>query len=299
MEMTEYQRMEQAKLDDIGHDTDALIGMLGENKMGESFDSGLLAGMLQKQGVDPGMLALLKDDNGFGNGNGMWILVLFLLILGRGNGFFGGNAEDVAKNSTLVNEANYTRLMDAISTQGTRQEVAIGDLATSVGCNFGDVKAALAGVDKSLALAQGDIKSAIQSCCCNIRTEVQASQNAIQSQMAKCCCDTNLNIERQGSQTRADIQDVRYLIQASQAAQDNLIQSQFASQNAYLADQFCQIKGREDQREIQALRDKLTEQREAANTLSILNAIANRDTVSVSGSLNTTAGTWTGTGSVS
>lgn len=101
-----------------------------------------------------------------------------------------------------------------------------------------------------------------------------------------------LRIERQGCQTRADIQDTRYLIQATASAQDNLLQGLFNSQNQYLAQQFCDIKSREDQREIQALRDKLAEQRDTANTLAILNAIQNKDVLS--GSYDTTAKTFTG-----
>ena len=75
------------------------------------------------------------------------------------------------------------------------------------------------------------------------------------------------------------------------------MQSLFSAQNAYLADQFCQIKSREDQREIQSLRDKLSEQRDNANTLAILNAIANKDAITFQGTAGATA--FTGTGSLS
>lgn len=286
---------EHDMISDIGHDTDSILKALGSEKMGESFDSGLLAGMLNRQGIDPGIVAMLNDRRDRGDwGDGGMLILLFLIILMGGNGGFWNrnNADGVAGvDKTVVNEANYSRMLDAIG--GNRE--AIAGLAQSLNCDVNSIQMALAGVDKQLAVNQGSIINAIQSCCCNVRTEIMQSQNAIQSQLSSCCCDTNRNIERQGCQTRADIQDVRYLIQATQSAQDNLIQSQFASQNAYLADQFCQIKSREDAREIQALRDRLAEQRDSANTLAILNAIANKDAIAFSGTAGTTAFTGTGT----
>lgn len=287
-DMTSYQRWEHGMIEDIGHDTDSIIKMLGSEKMGESFDTGALMGMLANKGVDPGIIAMLNEckDKGAWGGDGGMLVILFLILImgfGGGSGFFGGANRDVAGvDRTVVNEANYSRMLDAIG--GNRE--AISQLAQTLNCTQGQITSALAGVDKQIAVNQGSIINAVQSCCCNIQGKVQ-----------DCCCQTNLNIERQGCQTRADIQDVRYLVQSTASAQDNLMQSLFSAQNAYLADQFCQIKSREDQREIQSLRDKLAEQRDSANTLAILNAIQNKDTIAFQGTAGATA--FTGTGSLS
>lgn len=287
-DMTSYQRWEHGMIEDIGHDTDSIIKMLGSEKMGESFDTGALMGMLANKGVDPGIIAMLNDckEKGAWGGDGGMLVILFLILImgfGGGSGFFGGANRDVAGvDRTVVNEANYSRMLDAIG--GNRE--AISQLAQTLNCTQGQITSALAGVDKQIAVNQGSIINAVQSCCCNIQGKVQ-----------DCCCQTNLNIGRQGCQTRADIQDVRYLVQSTASAQDNLLQSMFSAQNAYLADQFCQIKSREDQREIQSLRDKLSEQRDNANTLAILNAIQNRDTIAFQGTAGATA--FTGTGSLS
>lgn len=245
-------------------------------------------GMLANKGVDPGIIAMLNDckEKGAWGGDGGMLVILFLILImgfGGGSGFFGGANRDVSGvDRTVVNEANYSRMLDAIG--GNRE--AISQLAQTLNCTQGQITAALAGVDKQIAVNQGSIINAVQSCCCNIQGKIQ-----------DCCCQTNLNIERQGCQTRQDIQDVRYLVQSTASAQDNLMQSMFSAQNAYLADQFCQIKSREDQREIQSLRDKLSEQRDNANTLAILNAIANKDAISFQGTAGATA--FTGTGSLS
>lgn len=170
---------------------------------------------------------------------------------------------------TVVNEANYGQMLDAIN--GNRG--AIERLADTLNCDVSQLQMALCGVDKQLAVNHGDIINAVQSCCCNVRTEIMQAQNALQAQMAKCCCDTNLNIERQANDLRSQIQETRFLIQTTDAATRQMITQQFCDQNAYLAEQFCDIKLREDQRQIQDLRDQLEAARSDARTASILAAV--------------------------
>lgn len=279
-EMTPYQSWEHGVLEDIGKDVDTIIKMVGGREKMESYDSGLIAGLLSKQGIDPGVLAMLNNKNGMMNDEGL-IFLLFLLILGGGNGFgFGRNGLDgvAGVDRTVINEANQSRLMDAVA--GNRD--AIGQLAQTLNCDMNSIQSALCGVDKALAVNQGSIINAIQSCCCNVQNKVQ-----------ECCCQTNLNIERQGCQTRSDIQETRFLISNQFAAQNQLIQNNHNATMAYWADQLSQIKTREDAREIQSLRDKLEEAKANARMVSILAAVNGKDTVS--GTLDTTAGTWTGT----
>lgn len=276
------ERWIESTLEDVGRDTDRILGEL--DKMGESAEMGALMGLLANKGIDPGIVAMLNDRRDRGDwGDGGLLILLFLIILMGGNGFGGfGRGEGVAGvDRTVVNEANYSRLLDAIGTQGTRQEVAMQGLAQSLNCSIGQIQGALAGVDKQLAVNQGSIINAVQSVGCQLG-----------HQLSECCCRTQREIERQGCQTRADIQDTRFLIQSSASAQDNLVQALFNSQNQYLAEQFCAIRTREDQREINNLRERLAEQRDSANTLAILNAIHSKD--QISGTYNATSATFSG-----
>ena len=280
-DMNDYQKWEHGMIEDISHDTDAIIKMLGGKEKMESYDSGLLAGMLSKQGIDPGVLALLDrdKDNGMLGDNGL-VLLFLILLLGGGNGFGFGNrgAGDVAGvDRTVVNEANYSRLLDAVA--GNREAVA--GLAQTLNCDVQSINNALCGLDKQLALSQGSIVNAIQSCCCNI-----------QSKIDECCCRTNLNIERGNNAIQQSIQETRFLISNTSAAQTQLMQQLACDNRAYLADQFCQIKTREDAREIQTLREKLADAKSDARMVAILAAVNGKD--SVSGTLDTTAGTWQG-----
>lgn len=294
VDMAAHIRDTKESLAEIEKDIHCLMDMEKKEAedMTEGFDSGMLTGLLSKQGVDPSILAVLNDrcrDGNWGDG-GMLIVLFLILILGfGGNGGWFGNrngAGDVAGvDRTVVNEANYSRMMDAISTQGTRQEMAVNQLANALNCDVNSIKSALCGLDKQLAMTNGNVINAIQNVGCQLG-----------QQISSCCCETRRAIENQGCQTRADIQDVRFLISSSQASQDNLIQSQFAAQNAYLADQFCQIQMRELEATNQRLRDEIFRQSQNAQTAQILTAIANKDAITFSGTAGATA--FNGTGSI-
>lgn len=297
VDMATHIRDTKESLAEIENDIHCLMDMEKEEAkdMTEGFDSGMLAGLLSKQGVDPGIVAMLNDCRKDGNwGDGGMLIVLFLiLILGFGGngGWFGnrneaGAAEAAGIDRTIFNQSNFENLANAISTQGTRQEMAINSLANNLNCDVNSIKNALCGLDKQLAVNQGSVVNAIQSCCCNIQNKIQ-----------ECCCQTNLNVERGFCGVNSNIQSLSYQMQTADAATRQLIQQQFCDQNAYLAQQFCDIKSREDAREIQALRDQVQALREDRNTALILNAVANKDTIAYTGTIS--GSTVSGSGTLS
>lgn len=288
-DMTAYQKWEHAMLEDIGHDTDAIIKMEGAKSMSDSYDSGLLAGMLNNRGIDPGIVAMLDNRARSGDwGDGGFLTLLFLIILmGGGNGFGGfGRYGDMGHddiNHTIINQDNYNQLMTAISQQGQNSQMAIQTLAGALNTDYNMVSAALANVDKQLAVNNGDMKNAIQQCCCQMRTGLLEQTNQI---------DRGFNaIQNQASQ-------IAYAQQTQANQNTQSIINAITAQTAMIQDNFCQIKNREDAKTIQDLRDKLAEQRDQSNLALILAAIQNKDTINttVQGTLDTTAGTFAGTG---
>ena len=51
--MADYQSWEHDKIEDISHDTDASLSMVGGNEEMDSYDSGLLAGIQASDGRVP------------------------------------------------------------------------------------------------------------------------------------------------------------------------------------------------------------------------------------------------------
>lgn len=267
--------------------------------MGESYDSGVLTGMLAQRGIDPGLVAMLRDNNGFGGGSGGLLFLLFLVILmgnGSWGGFNGGGLNSVDR--TVINEGNFNQLMTAISSSGQAQTAAVQALANNLNTDTSAITTALAGVDKQIAVNQGSIINAIQSCCCNIRTELQSTSAATQLATERGFNAQNgiLNAGFNGLQNQASQIAFAESQQSSQNTQSIL--NAITGQTAVIQDQFCQLKNREDAREIQILRDKLAEQRDQSNLAMVLAAIRNKDTIAttVTGTLDATSGVWTGTG---
>lgn len=213
------------------------------------------------------------------------LTLLFLIILLGGRGGFGYGADfDAAGvagvDRTVVNEANFGQLLDAIN--GNRNSAE--RLAQTLNCDVQTINNAICGVDKQLAINHGDFINAIQSCCCNVRTEILQSQNAIQSQLAKCCCDTNLNIERTGNllqrqmdQCCCDLktgqQETRYLIQTTDAATRQYFDGKINALSLQVERGFCDQRERELLNRIHDLEDQRDTLRTEAQSAVLLNAI--------------------------
>lgn len=243
----------------------------------EGFNSGMLTGLLSQRGIDPGMLAMLNKDE-FG-GNGL-LFLLFLLILGGNGGWGNGNGID----RTVINEGNFNQLMQAVTSSGQNQANAIQSLAGNLNTDVSAIQTALAGVDKQLAVNAGDLRSAIQSCCCNIRTEIQQVGNTISAGMLQ-----GFNaLQTQASQIAA--------AQTMQATQNtDRITSAIGDLQTAMTAGFCDIRTRELEAEVQRLRDLNAQQRDTANTQAILTALANKDTISYTGTVSGTTISGTGT----
>ena len=300
VDMATHIRDTKESLAEIEKDIHCLMDMEKKEAedMTEGFDSGMLAGLLSKQGVDPGIVAMLNDrckDGNWGDG-GMLIVLFLILILGFGGngGWFGnrngGCAEAAGIDRTIFNQSNFDILNSAISTQGTRQEMAINQLANALNCDCNSIKSALCGLDKQLAMTNGNVINAIQSCCCNIQGKVQ-----------ECCCQTQRTIENQGSQTRELLQNNRFLIQSTSAAQDNLIQSLFCQQNQLITDKFNALELRDLQRDLDnknaAIADLKFQLSQEQQTTALLTALRGMNDITFSGTAGATA--FNGTGSIS
>lgn len=303
MTLNEHHSEVMNKLCDIDKDTDALIAMEGKEAMSGAYDSGMLAGMLANKNDNNDLWAYLANcrNNGWGDGDGLMFLLLVLLMGGGGFGGWGNrNLDGVAGvDRTVVNTSNYEMLMGAI--RGNDQQMQT--LAASLNCDIGQLKSALCGVDKQIALAQGDIKSAVQSCCCTLQGKIDNTKYELAMKMSEgfsglqhsqdmCCCKTNNNIEKQGCETRASIADLKYNMASQFAAQSYAIQQAFCDQNAYLAREFTDIKLREDAKTITELRERLADAKADARALATVSAVnASRP---FTGTLDATSGAFTG-----
>ena len=153
-----------------------------------------------------------NNDGGFGDGNGWWIILLFLFALGgwgnNGIGGFGGRSEQLATNAELQRGFDNQTVIGKLD--GITYGLSDGFYAVNTGLlnGFNSVNNTLcsrfAGVDNAICtlgyqtaqlvnglentVQSGD--NATQIALMQGFNGVQAGQTALSTQLAQCCCDT-------------------------------------------------------------------------------------------------------------
>ena len=134
--------------------------------------------------------------NGWGDGNGWWVLIILFALFGWGGnrGFGGGYGNGggtfdggIPNGFALATDfATLERKMDSIG-----NGVCDGFYATANGMNTG-----FAAVQNALCQGFSGINQAVVS----QGYETRLGTQALQAQLAQCCCDTQAAIERNATQ---------------------------------------------------------------------------------------------------
>lgn len=221
---------------------------------------GMLAPLLQKNGLDPNLLLAMNNrgNNGFG-GDGswfMWIIFLFFLfpLFGRngwgnnGDGNNGGGYGAAGIPNLINNDAGRELLMSAI--QGNGQ--AINTLATSLNCSVGQIQQSInsvmtqiQGVGNQIGMSSQQIINAVQSGNCQIAQAI-----------ADCCCKTQNAITTMGYENQLAICNQTHTLVDN--ANQNALALRDGQQSGTTA-----IIAKLDQMNVQHLQDKLDAERDA------------------------------------
>ena len=215
---------------------------------------GLLAPLLQKQGVDPNVLLAMKGNNGFCGEGGwfMWVIFLFFLMgWGGGWGGFGNNGRGGLANE-INNDYGRGLLMDAIG--GNRN--ALSNLATQLNCTEGQIQSAISALTSQVQSVGNQVgMSGMQTI-----NALQQGNMQIAQQIANCCCQTNNNITTQGYENKLAICHQTHAINDN--ANANALMLRDTNQSNHLA-----LMGKLDQMQTQAMQDKLDALREKNSAL--------------------------------
>lgn len=215
---------------------------------------GLLAPLLQKQGVDPNVLLAMKGNNGFGGEGGwfMWVIFLFFLMGWGGNGWGGGNNGRGGLANEINNDYGRGLLMDAIG--GNRN--ALSNLATQLNCTEGQIQSAISALTSQVQNVGNQVgMSGMQTI-----NALQQGNMQIAQQIANCCCQTNNNITTQGYENKLAICQQTHSINDN--ANANALMLRDTNQSNHLA-----LMGKLDQMQTQAMQDKLDALREKNSAL--------------------------------
>ena len=230
--------------------------------------------MTKSSGIDPGLLALLNNNGGFGNG-GYWIWILFMWMLWGGNGNWNGMGNNGMLANQLFNTEGRDMLLQAINGRAD----ALGQLAQITNTSVESVKngifalqnainqtanqVGMSGLQTVNAIQSGDaaISAKICECCCENRLAIANQTAALQSQLAQNDANVRLQLAQlDGSDKLAICQQTNTL--QNQAERDtNAILNAISGQNTLIAKEFCDLKERELQSKIDTQGDIITQLR--------------------------------------
>ena len=180
-------------------------------------------------GVPATMLVSPTGQSGFGggfDGNGWWIILLFLLLIGGngwGNGFGAGGG---SLGGTL-----YPWLNQSEQISGGFQSQMLND-------NINAIREGVQGISTQICNGVSDLQMSNMQTAFTGQTAMAQGFNSIQAQLAQCCCDN-----------RAGLADLKYTVatencadrQALNEGVRDIIASQTASTQRIL-DQLCNDK---------------------------------------------------------
>ena len=245
--------------------------------------------MAKASGIDPGLLALLNQNGGFG-GNGNWIWLVFLWMIwgnnGWGNNGFGGNNGTGYLANQISNSEGRDLLLQAINGRAD----ALGQLASITNTGVETVKNgifalqnAINQVGSQVGMSGLQVQNAIQAgnaslsqqlcqCCCENRLAICNQTNALQSQAAANHASATLEAAKNQAATQLQMAQIESADQLAVCRQTNELSTQAANntnvilgaikdQNAMIVDQFCALKERELQNKIDTQGDVITQLR--------------------------------------
>ena len=247
--------------------------IFGENQNGGSNGMlGLLAPLLQKQGVDPNVLLAMKGNNGFGGEGGwfMWVIFLFFLMGWGGNGWggFGNNGRGGLANE-INNDYGRSLLMDAIG--GNRN--ALSNLATQLNCTEGQIQSAISALTSQVQSVGNQVgMSGMQTI-----NALQQGNMQIAQQIANCCCENRLSICQQTGTLQNAINNVavgqeRAASSLAYATQQQTcdLHNAIKESTQTIVDGQKQAEFREMQNKIDALREENSTFKSSAMTSQII-----------------------------
>ena len=195
---------------------------------------------MMTDGLSASDVALLqgngRNNDGFGDGNGWWIILFFLCMFGwggfggRGFGGYGGGSGSAVDGYVLTSDfANIERKIDGVNTGLCDGFYTQAQLINGVNTNI-----LTQGNASNVAMLQGfnGLQSQIAECCCQNRYDALQNANTTNNAIQTGFCQTNFNnstntrdiIDSQNAGTRA-------ILDAIQANKVEALNQRIAEQN--------------------------------------------------------------------
>lgn len=154
-------------------------------------------------GIDPGLVALLKDNNG--GDEKSWWLILLILLMGRKDGLGGGEASccppvtlEQLNDAQNAIQNGQIALSNRIGDQTANIIRDLGASSAQSAAGFSRVCESIQAANSNNLIGQKDLTAQIADCCCRLGLSIKDVERAI----SDSCCETRNAINVQGLQTQ-------------------------------------------------------------------------------------------------
>lgn len=223
--------------------------------------------------IDPALLMALNNNGGFGGGNWVWILFLWLIAGGGwGNNGFGNNNGTGYIANQISNSEGRDLLLQAINGRAD----ALGQLAQITNTGVETVKNGIFTLQSAINAVGAQVgMSGLQ-----VQNAIQSGDAALSRQLCECCCENRLLTSEQGYQAQ-----IRTLEQTNQLGSQadrnfNTLSNEISGLKSEMINQFCELERRELQNKITTqgdiitqLRGQLDNDRQTAQLYAAINPI--------------------------
>ena len=230
-----------------------------------------------KSNIDPALLMTMMNNGGFGNGNWIWVLFLWMMWCGYGNGFggFGGNNGTGFLANQMNNDAGRDLLLQAINGRAD----ALNQLATMLNSDINTVKTTLGqlqlGISQATAqvgmsgletinalqLGNANLSRQICECCCENRLATCQQTNTLQNAIDTHDANVRLQLAQLNGEDKLAICQQTNQLGSQADCNTNSILNAIAGQNTLITKEFCDLKERELQNKIDTQGDIITQLR--------------------------------------
>lgn len=218
-----------------------------------------------KNSIDPGLLALLNNNGGFGNNNWIWIMFLWMMwgYGGWNNGFGGNNGTGFLANQ-MNNDAGRDLLLQAINGRADALNQLAGMLNTNV-ANIqnvlGQIQLGISQVGSQVGMSGLETINALQlgnatlgrqlcECCCENRLAIANQTSALQSGLAAHDSSVRLQLAQNEATDQLSVCQQTNQLGSQADRNTNTILGAIANQNTLITKEFCDLKERELQNKI-------------------------------------------------
>lgn len=220
--------------------------------------------------IDPGLLALINNNGGFGgNGNWLWILFMWMIWGFNGNNGWGGNNGGTGfLSNQLTNTAGRDLLLQAINGRAD----AAAQIASMTNTSIETVKTALSNIQtavqvsglqtiNSVQLGNASLAQQIASCCCENRLAIANQTNALNTTLASHDASVRLQLAQNEAADQLSVCQQTNALTRQADTNTNSILNAIAGQNTLITKEFCELKERELQDKINTQGDIITQLR--------------------------------------